>query len=182
MRRGIIELIRRVYSNTKFNRRWFATASTSKRTCYYDLLGLSKGATTDDIRRKFFEMAKIHHPDVSSDPESTRIFQNLSEAYCVLTNSEMRNDYDKLMGYDLKSESADSRSERAFTDEEILSNLHDRYKVDTEKKNSDLFDNYFKAKYLRRDWGLKDPTHHMNFYGEMYDQKVQNDKIAAEVR
>lgn len=161
--------------------RQFSNFNFQKSVCYYRVLGLEPGVLNEEIRRKFFEMAKIHHPDISTDPKSNQIFQELSEAYGILSNPDTRAEYDHLKGYDKERTDSSSQTDR-FTSEEILmKNLHRRYKEEKEKENSAMFNKYFKEKYLKKDWDLKDPMNPMNFYSEMYDRKVEMDKKQAEV-
>ncbi len=59
---------------------------------YYKILGLSKGASQDDVKRSFRELAHKHHPDKGGDAEK---FKELNEAYQVLGNAEKRQQYDR---------------------------------------------------------------------------------------
>jgi len=69
-------------------RRQFSNFNARKSGCYYKVLGLEPGVTVEEIRRKFFEMAKVHHPDISTDPRSNQIFQELSEAYGIFLKKD----------------------------------------------------------------------------------------------
>lgn len=64
-------------------------ADTSK---YYDLLGVAKDATVNDIKKAFRKAAMVHHPDKGGDPEK---FKEISKAYETLTDQEKRDIYDK---------------------------------------------------------------------------------------
>jgi len=64
---------------------------------YYDILGVSKDAGQDEIRRAFRQLARKHHPDVNpDDPESEERFKEINEAYEVLSDPEKRQKYDRL--------------------------------------------------------------------------------------
>jgi molecular chaperone DnaJ len=59
---------------------------------YYEILGVSKSASTDDIKRAFRKLAQEHHPDKGGDPEK---FKEVNEAYQVLSDAEKRKQYDQ---------------------------------------------------------------------------------------
>ena len=58
---------------------------------YYNLIGVDKKATTDEIRKAFRKKALKEHPDKGGDADK---FKSLSHAYDVLTNPEKRQLYD----------------------------------------------------------------------------------------
>lgn len=60
---------------------------------YYDLLGVSKNASADEIKTAFRKKAHEHHPDKGGDAEK---FKELNEAYQVLGNTEKRQRYDQF--------------------------------------------------------------------------------------
>lgn len=62
---------------------------------YYDILGVSKDASQDDIRRAFRQEARKRHPDVNrDDPTAEARFKELNEAYGVLSDPDSRKKYD----------------------------------------------------------------------------------------
>jgi molecular chaperone DnaJ len=65
---------------------------------YYELLGVDRDAEPDAIRRAFRARARTLHPDVSTDPEATDRFSELSRAYSVLSRPTARLLYDRV-GY-----------------------------------------------------------------------------------
>jgi curved DNA-binding protein len=63
---------------------------------YYKILGVSKGATTEDIRKAYRKLARKHHPDLNpNDKEAHKKFQQINEAYEVLGDPEKRKKYDQ---------------------------------------------------------------------------------------
>jgi curved DNA-binding protein len=60
----------------------------------YDVLGVGRDATAEDIQRAYRKLARTYHPDVNKDPAAERRFQEISEAYEVLSDPESRRRYD----------------------------------------------------------------------------------------
>ena len=62
---------------------------------YYDILGLKKGASLEQIKKKFRKLALRYHPDRNpGDPVSEEMFKLVAEAYHVLSDNERRHLYD----------------------------------------------------------------------------------------
>ena len=63
---------------------------------YYELLGVSRDASTDEIKRAFRRLARESHPDANpDDPEAESRFRQYAEAYEVLSDPEKRARYDR---------------------------------------------------------------------------------------
>jgi curved DNA-binding protein len=63
---------------------------------YYQILGVDKKASAEDIKKAYKKLAKKHHPDVNKDKGSEAKFKDLSEAYEVLSDKDKRHKYDTL--------------------------------------------------------------------------------------
>ena len=64
---------------------------------YYEVLGVSKGASDDEIKKAFRKTAKKYHPDMHpDDKECEEKFKECQEAYAVLSDPEKRRQYDQF--------------------------------------------------------------------------------------
>jgi molecular chaperone DnaJ len=65
---------------------------------YYEVLGVEKAASKDEIKKAYRKLAKKHHPDVNKDDKETaeERFKELSEAYEVLIDDDKRARYDRF--------------------------------------------------------------------------------------
>ena len=62
---------------------------------YYSVLGVSSGATPDEIKKSFRHLALKHHPDKNrNSDESKQMFMKIVEAYEVLSDDQARKNYD----------------------------------------------------------------------------------------
>lgn len=63
---------------------------------YYKILGVSRDAKPEDIRKAYRKLAKQYHPDVNKEPGSEEKYKEINEAYEVLKDPEKRQKYDTL--------------------------------------------------------------------------------------
>ena len=63
---------------------------------YYEVLGLSKGASEDDIKKAYRKLAKQYHPDVNKAPDAEAKFKEINEAYEVLSDPQKKATYDQF--------------------------------------------------------------------------------------
>lgn len=68
---------------------------TSKRD-YYEVLGVSRGASEDDLKKAYRRLARQYHPDVNKEPDAEAKFKEISEAYAVLSDPDQRARYDRF--------------------------------------------------------------------------------------
>jgi len=85
---------------------------------YYDILGVSKGSTDDEIKKSYRKLAMQYHPDKNDSPEAEEKFKEISEAYAVLSDSEKRSSYDKFghAGFDSRYSEEDIFRGADFSD------------------------------------------------------------------
>jgi len=63
---------------------------------YYDIIGLKRGASQEDIQKAFRSLARKYHPDVNKKAGSEERFKEICEAYDVLKDPEKRKQYDRF--------------------------------------------------------------------------------------
>jgi curved DNA-binding protein len=63
---------------------------------YYEIMGVARGATQDEIKRAYRKLARKYHPDVSKEPDAEARFKEVGEANEVLKDPEKRAAYDQL--------------------------------------------------------------------------------------
>ena len=61
---------------------------------YYDLLGIDRGASQDEIKKAYRKIARELHPDVNPDPEVQNKFKEVTAAYDTLSDPQKRQQYD----------------------------------------------------------------------------------------
>jgi molecular chaperone DnaJ len=67
---------------------------------FYQVLGVSKSASKEEIKRAYKKLARQYHPDTNKgDSAAEQRFKEISEAHSVLTNDERRKEYDRIRSY-----------------------------------------------------------------------------------
>jgi len=141
---------------------------------YYKILEISINANKDDIKKSFRSLAKKYHPDRNANDENAlRKFQEVNEAYEVLSNEDSRIEYDKKLSNFKQNNNKETNSKNNKTNNEkkkyqdkseSIENLNKYFEsffgfdantnqVNTDKlkkqKNpidtSDMFENFFKT-------------------------------------
>ncbi len=81
---------------------------------YYKILGVKKSSKIRDIKKRYRELARKHHPDTNQgSKKAEEAFKRISEAYEVLGNAKKRKTYDKLRANGRKRRSAYSSGSRS---------------------------------------------------------------------
>lgn len=70
-------------------------ADSNKRD-YYEVLGVSKSASDEEIKKAYRSLAKKYHPDLNKAPDAAEKFKEVQEAYEVLSDSQKRSNYDQF--------------------------------------------------------------------------------------
>ena len=70
---------------------------------YYEILGISRTASEDEIKSAFRSLARKYHPDVNKEPDAEERFKEINEAYMVLSDAEKRSVYDRYGHEGLRS-------------------------------------------------------------------------------
>lgn len=81
-------------SSLQTNRTFYTNGRLSQKD-YYQILGVAKNSAAKDIKKSYYQLAKKYHPDTNKDdPDANRKFQEVSEAYEVLSDETKRREYD----------------------------------------------------------------------------------------
>ena len=85
---------------------------------YYEVLGVNRQATKDEIKNKYRKLALQFHPDRNKDPAAEERFKQISEAYAVLSDDDKRKKYDMYghVGTDEAFRGSESNFEEIFKD------------------------------------------------------------------
>lgn len=63
---------------------------------YYEVLGIDKGASKEEIKKAYRKLARKYHPDVNKEPDAAEKFKEVKEAYEVLNDDNKRAQYDQF--------------------------------------------------------------------------------------
>ena len=85
---------------------------------YYEVLGLSKGASDEEIKRAFRKLAKQYHPDVNKEPGAEEKFKEIGEAYAILSDPQKKAQYDQF-GHSAFANGAGGQGFGGFNAEDI---------------------------------------------------------------
>ncbi len=144
---------------------------------YYKILGVSESSNKDEIKKAFRNLAKKYHPDKNKDnPDAIEMFQQINEAYEILSNESSREEYDKKLNQNSSnrqknesknnSEKSQAKTKENFNKGDALNDLNqyfesffgfkasindvDGSKIKKDSKNpidtSKIFNNFFNVK------------------------------------
>lgn len=131
---------------------------------YYEILGLKKDASVDEIKRKYRILAKKYHPDTNEgNTSSAEMFKRINNAYHVLSDAEKRKNYDKTLNYD-NNICVSKNEDNTYSDGRVNKNKSS-YKGDTYNYNYNY--NYtYNTTY--------NTTYNNTDRESMYDDSAQN--------
>lgn len=69
---------------------------------YYKILNVKNNATQDEIKSAYKELIKIYHPDINKDKDSEIKFREILKSYTILSDCELRKQYDNFLEIDSK--------------------------------------------------------------------------------
>lgn len=159
------------------------TSQTNRLKNFYEILGLPRNATVDQIKTAYYEKAKRYHPD-AGEKKSPAKFQEISEAYEVLANQAKRRAYDSTTaaGAHFGTTFRDELTRKAHRPAEPITMSHIQYVYKTinreeEPKFRPFEDHCYKGTLFnrfeyRRDW---DPITKRWVYSKR-DTALQYDK------
>lgn len=75
-----------------------------KKQNYYQILGVSRNATLEEIRKAYHRLALQYHPDVNPDGQTAEAFKEITRIYELLTDPITRKDYDRELAKQLQTE------------------------------------------------------------------------------
>ncbi|MGC9156613.1 MAG: molecular chaperone DnaJ [Candidatus Micrarchaeia archaeon] len=90
---------------------------------YYEILGVPKNATLDEIKRAYRQLVMKYHPDVNKSKEAEEKMREINEAYAVLSDPEKRRRYDMLGSEQFSQEYSPEDIFRGFDIESIFKDL-----------------------------------------------------------
>ena len=102
---------------------------------YYEILGVNKNATADELKMAYRTMAKKLHPDINKDKTAEEKFKELNEAYEVLSDPQKRKLYDQFGHEGVQQGAAASGGPGGFGGFENFGDFNDIF--------GDMFENIF---------------------------------------
>src|SRR5699024_12415472 len=88
---------RQIYVKIRKTVNWNESGGKPKGTKrdYYEVIGLEKGASDDEIKKAYRKLSKKYHPDINKEADAEEKFKEVSEAYEVLSDPQKKAAYDQ---------------------------------------------------------------------------------------
>ena len=129
----------------------------------YEILGISKSATIDEIKTQFRKLALIYHPDKNGSSGNEK-FKEISNAYEILSDSKKRQSYDK----------SERKTEQKTTKKDSAKQIWLRQLKSMGRELLRLLQNYSKSMNERH--SRVNHNHHRNNQSKIFDYNEQLDK------
>ena len=113
---------------------------------YYDLLGVSKSASKEEIKKAYIKQIKKWHPDINKDDAAIDITKKLNDAKEILLDDIKRADYDNLLGKRVNDKYNDLKSKVNKKD----NNIYNEEKLYTKWEYFKLYLKYYKVSFIRK--------------------------------
>ncbi|MEM4240318.1 MAG: molecular chaperone DnaJ [Candidatus Woesearchaeota archaeon] len=111
---------------------------------YYSILGVSRNATTEEIKKAYKELAKKYHPDLNKSKDAAEKFKEINEAAAVLGDAERRRQYDQFGTTDFSKDFGgfDFREFRGFDFDDLFDSFFSGFGMggrrETRRRGDDL--------------------------------------------
>lgn len=94
---------------------------------YYEILGVPKNASEEQIKKAYRELALKYHPDRNKEKSAEEKFKGINEAYSVLGEPEKRAQYDAYGSADFGQGFSGQRSSQGFTQDEMFRDIFNNF-------------------------------------------------------
>lgn len=119
---------------------------------YYEVLEVSKSASSVDIKKAYYRLAKKYHPDVNKSDEAEERFKLINEAYQTLYNEESRKQYDAFLERNTGNNAAFTFNNDSFDprwlDKYFEPNDFDLKELEATIKNMSIIEKYYSYEYF----------------------------------